>query len=104
MLVRRGWFVFVVLMAGVGCSPEGRAKGTLEKYEPVFRSCKEQTTKEQMAPGEHPCSQVVSAAVEMGLASNNDDEARWRPVFSKWLDQKEFRAYYVPKEKREKKP
>lgn len=91
---------FVVLLPG--CSPEGRAVGTAEKYEPVFRACKEETTAAKVAPGEHPCSLVVSAAVDIGLEANKDDEARWRPRFMKWLDQKGLTPYYVPKEKRPK--
>lgn len=88
----------------LGCTPTGKAKGTLEKYEPVFRSCKEETDRAKAEKGAHPCSLVASQAVDMGLEAAGVDEAIWRPVLLKWLDDKGFRAYYVPPEKREKEP
>lgn len=86
----------------LGCSPESKAKGTLEKYETVFRICKEETEKTSMKPGEHRCAVVSSMAVEMSLADTGLEPAKQKEMLDKWLDEKGYKAYYIPPEKRPK--
>ncbi len=86
----------------LGCSPESKAKSTLEKYETVFRICKEETEKTSMQPGEHRCALVASMAVEMSLADTGLEQAKQKEMLDKWLDEKGYKAYYIPPEKRPK--
>jgi hypothetical protein len=86
----------------LGCSPESKAKSTLEKYETVFRICKEETEKTSMQPGEHRCAVVSSMAVEMSLADTGLEQAKQKEMLDKWLDEKGYKAYYIPPEKRPK--
>ncbi len=92
--------VLALPMLTLGCSNEARAKATLEKYETVFRVCKEETEKAKIPPGEHRCSLVVSIAVDLGLAESGLEEPKRRPLLSAWLDAKGFGGLYLPPEKR----
>ena len=87
----------------VGCSPEAKAKRALEGYEVVFRSCKEQTEREQMKPGTHDCTYIASAAVDLGLEQSKLEEPRRSEVLNGWLEKKKFVGYYVPRDKRPEK-
>ena len=94
--------VLAVLLAVVvaGCSPEGKAKRAFERYEPVFRACKEQTEREKMRPGEHRCASIASAAVDLGLEQTELQEPKRSEMLKEWLEKKKFVEYYVPRDKR----
>lgn len=84
-----------------GCSPESKAKDTLEKYETLaFRICKEETEKMKMKPGEHQCAYITSMALDMSLKDSGLEEAKINEMREAWLDKSGLRAYYIPKEKR----
>ncbi|HVK67986.1 MAG TPA: hypothetical protein VM694_26180 [Polyangium sp.] len=92
--------VLALPMLTLGCSKEAKAKGTLEKYETVFRVCKEETEKAKLSPGEHRCSLVASIAVDLGLEDAELEEPKRRALLSAWLEKKGFVAHYLPPEKR----
>lgn len=92
--------IFAALTLGVGCSPESKAKSTLEKYETAFRICKEETEKNHMKPGEHRCALITSMAVDMSLKDTGVEEAKGKQMLSDWLDKSGYRPYYIPPEKR----
>ncbi|MDC3980892.1 hypothetical protein [Polyangium jinanense] len=94
--------VLALPLVALGCSKEAKAKGTLEKYEAVFRVCKEETEKAKLSPGEHRCSLVASIAVDLGLEESGLEEPKRRELLSAWLEKKGFGAHYVPPEKRPK--
>jgi hypothetical protein len=100
------WFPFVVLsMLGglvIGCSPEGKARRSLETYETVFRACKQETEKSQMKPGEHGCSAIASSALDLGLDQTGVDASKKQELLTQWLEKKQFVGYYVPADKRSK--
>jgi alcohol dehydrogenase YqhD (iron-dependent ADH family) len=84
-----------------GCSPESKAKDTLEKYENLaFKICKEETEKMKMKPGEHQCAYITSMALDMSLKDSGLEEAQINKMREEWLDKSGYRAYYIPKEKR----
>lgn len=90
------------LSAGVlGCSPEGKAKRALETYETVFRTCKEETEKSKMQPGEHGCSSIASSALDLGLEQTGLDEPKRSEFLTAWLEKRQFVGYYLPREKRQ---
>lgn len=84
----------------LGCSPESKAKSTLEKYETVFRICKEETEKVKMKPGEHQCALVSSMALDMSLRDTGLDDAKTKTMRDEWLDKAGYKAFYIPAEKR----
>lgn len=88
------------LALGAGCSPESKAKSTLEKYETAFRICKEETEKSHMKPGEHRCALITSMAVDMSLRDSGVEEAKAKQMLGDWLDKSGYRPYYIPPEKR----
>jgi hypothetical protein len=93
--------VAVFAFSLTGCSPESKAKKTLQKYEEsAFRICKEETEKNKMKPGEHQCAYVTSMALDMGLKDSGLDEAKINTLREEWLDKSGYRGYYIPKEKR----
>lgn len=92
------WALFSALV--MGCSPEGKAKRALETYETVFRTCKEQTEREKMQPGEHRCAGIASSAIDMGLEQTKLEEPRRTELLNGWLEKNKFVEYYVPRDKR----
>jgi hypothetical protein len=83
------------------CSPESKAKDTLEKYENLaFRICKEETEKMKMKPGEHQCALITSMALDMSLKDTGLEEAKINEMREAWLDKSGYRPYYIPKEMR----
>ena len=94
--------VVVALVAAFvgGCSPEAKANRALETYVTVFRSCKEQTEREKVQPGEHRCAAIASSAIDLGLDQTKLEEPRRSEVLNSWLEKKQFVGYYVPREKR----
>jgi hypothetical protein len=94
--------VLALPMLALGCSKEAKAKGTLEKYEAVFRVCKDETEKAKLSPGEHRCSLVASIAVDLGLEESGLEEPKRRELLTAWLDKKGFGAHYVPPSMRPK--
>lgn len=92
-----------LLALGAGCSPEAKAKSTLEKYETAFRICKEETDKMKMAPGEHRCALVSSMALDMSMADTGLDDAKIASMRDEWLTKSGYKAFYIPADKREKK-
>lgn len=96
-------FAALLLLAplfGLGCSEEARTKAILERYETVFRVCKDETAKAGKAPGEHPCSTVASGAVDAGLEDSKLDEAKKQEMLSAWLEKQGYTSHYLPPEKR----
>lgn len=94
-----GGLVLFALALG-GCSPESKAKSTLEKYETAFRICKEETEKNKMAPGEHRCALISSMALDMSLKDTGLDEAAAGKMRDEWLDKTGYKPFYIPKEQR----
>jgi len=94
--------VLALPMLALGCSKEAKAKRTLEKYETVFRVCKEETEKAKLSPGEHRCSVVASLAVDLGLEESGLEEPKRRELLRAWLDKKGFGAHYLPPSMRPK--
>lgn len=95
------WVLAVVLgSVTMGCSPESKAKRALETYETVFRSCKLETDRAKMKPGEHECSGIASSALDLGLQQTGVEEAKKQELLTSWLEKKQFVGYYVPSEKR----
>lgn len=92
-------FVFGAL-ALAGCSPESKAKSTLEKYETAFRICKEETEKHDMKPGEHKCALITSMALDMSLRDSGLEEAKAKTMRDEWLDKSGYKAFYIPAEQR----
>ena len=92
-----------LLALGAGCSPEAKAKSTLEKYETAFRICKEETDKMKMAPGEHRCALVSSMALDMSMKDTGLDDAKITSMRDEWLTKSGYKAFYIPADKREKK-
>jgi hypothetical protein len=93
-------FPVVLVALLMGCSPEGKAKRALETYETVFRSCKEETEKAKMQPGEHQCSSIASSALDLGLDQTQLQEPKRSEMLTAWLEKKKFVGYYVPRDKR----
>ncbi len=98
------WFPLVVMLGGlvIGCSPEAKARRSLETYETVFRACKQETEKSQMKPGEHGCSAIASSALDLGLDQTGVDVSKKQELLTLWLEKKQFVGYYVSSEKRSK--
>jgi hypothetical protein len=92
--------VALFALLGAGCSPEGKAKRALESYETVFRTCKEQSEREKVQPGEHRCASIASAAIDLGLEQTKLEEPRRSELLNGWLEKKAFVGYYVPRDKR----
>ncbi|MRG94838.1 hypothetical protein [Polyangium spumosum] len=87
-------------LLALGCSKEAKAKAALEKYEAVFRVCKEETEKAKQAPGEHPCSLMASVAVDLGLEESGLEEPKRGELLASWLEKKGFSTHYVPPSRR----
>ncbi|MEZ4296960.1 MAG: hypothetical protein R3B70_18490 [Polyangiaceae bacterium] len=83
-----------------GCSPESKAKSTLEKYETVFRICKEETEKVKMEPGKHQCALVSSMALDMSLRDTGLDDAKVATMREEWLTKSGYKAFYIPADQR----
>lgn len=94
--------VFVVLLPVLvtGCSPEAKAKRAFENYEIVFRSCKEQSEREKVQPGQHRCAIIASSAIDLGLEQTQLEEPKRTELLNAWLEKKKFVGYYVPRDKR----
>ncbi len=95
-------FVFAMLLPVLvsGCSPEAKAKRALENYEIVFRSCKEQSEREKVQPGQHRCAAIASLALDLGLDQTQVEEPKRTEILNAWLEKKKFVGYYVPLDKR----
>ena len=75
--LRSSVFPFLVILLPIfvsGCSPEAKAKRALENYEIVFRSCKEQSERENVQPGQHRCAGIASSALDLGLEQTQLEE------------------------------
>ncbi|MDI1431956.1 hypothetical protein [Polyangium sorediatum] len=94
--------VLALPMLALGCSKEAQAKVMLEKYEAVFRVCKEETEKAKLSPGEQRCSLVASIAVDLGLEESGLEEPKRRELLAAWLKEKGFVAHYLPHSMRPK--
>jgi hypothetical protein len=88
------------MLAIAGCSPESKAKSTLEKYETAFRICKEETEKTKQKPGEHRCALVSSMALDMSMKDTGLDDASIDKMRDEWLDKSGYKAFYIPKAQR----
>lgn len=92
---------FAGLLAFVaGCSPEEKAKSTLQKYEAAFNICKEETEKTKMQPGEHRCALVSSMALDMSMNDTGLDEAKIKSMRDEWLEKTGYKPFYIPADKR----
>ncbi len=89
-----------LVLASVGCSPEAKAKKTMEKYESTFGMCKKITEEAKMKPGEHDCALVTSMALDMGLKDTGLEESKVTPMRDEWLDKSGYKPFYIPADKR----
>ncbi len=90
--------MFTLFLAA--CSPESKAKTTLEKYETAFRICKEETDKVKMKPGEHRCALITSMALDMSLRDSGLEAAKVDSMREEWLTKSGYKPFYIPKEQR----
>ena len=105
--LRYSVFPFLVILLPIfvsGCSPEAKAKRALENYEIVFRSCKEQSERENVQPGQHRCAGIASSALDLGLEQTQLEEPKRTEILNAWLEKKKFVGYYVPRDKRPVQP
>ena len=100
MKLNRLTLVFALALPLVGCSPEAKAKKTMEKYESTFKICKDMTEELKLKPGEHDCALVTSMALDMGLKDSGLEQSKLEPMRNEWLEKSGYKPYYVFAEKR----
>jgi hypothetical protein len=90
-----------VALAGCGGGDDDKqAQVTLTKFEHVFQVCKDETIKQKLQPGGHVCAKVSSIALDKTLSDAGLSGAKIDEVRAAWLEQKGFKDYYIPADKR----
>lgn len=97
-------FAFLALAIGAvaitGCDSEKKAQTTLTKFEHVFQVCKEETLKQKLEPGKHPCALVSSVALDKTLRETGIGEEKMATMRDAWVKEKGFSDFYIPEDKR----
>lgn len=83
-----------------GCGSDKQATSTLTKFEHVFQVCKDETMKQKLEPGKHPCAKVSSIALDKTLRDTGLGESKIKEMRDAWVEQKGFKDYYIPEDKR----
>lgn len=97
----RSTAVLALGLLALACSPESKAKKTLEKYEVAFNECKKITEEFGAEPGTHYCSKVTSMALEMSLDDDGLDKATRDKMIAEWAAANPLGKLYADEKARE---
>ena len=99
--VLRSSAVLALGLLALACSPESKAKKTLEDYEVAFNECKKISEEVGAEPGTHYCTKVSSMALEMSLDDTGIDKATRDKMIGEWVSSSPLGKFYADEKARE---